>query len=497
MRSDTKIILEMFDTESKQQSLPDCTQSQSDVLSLKNEKIDGSSYATTEKDCFLLDGRFKIPQSLPNGLYSDTLSDGNGDFAVPVVLAVTFTSAIDSSGITLYFPFEDYPKQVHIEWYTGTQLLNQGIFFPDSATYFCALNVSGYDKLVLTFAGTACPQHYLKLLGIDYGQAIVFNDDKIIKSSVSQEIDLLCDEISINTLEFSIEDKEGVFSATSENSVFFACQTNQHIEAYSKNDYIGRFYLTQVSQSGVTAKFEAQDMVGLLDTETFIGGYFDTTVEAFCRQLLMGHRYTIQDSIKQYEVKGYLIATTKREALQQVCFALGLVADTTGSDGIKIYTLQESPTQLITSADMFVGGKVDNLKAYRQLNLTSHSFTQDGQDSQTVHSYALSNKGQGEMSVADAYFVNTGNANDVAKRIKNYYNNKVIYKLSMPARSNLRVGDMLMVYLKSGYIKGNIYQMNVNLSGGLTASVSIHGYITPLTSKAYSGEFYAGERGIC
>ena len=109
MRANTKIIFEMFDTDSKASSQPACDQSQTDVSALKNEVADSRNYATTEVNGFYLDGSYRIAESLPRGLYSDTLSDTGGTLAEPVVLTITFSALVTSNGVTLHFPPGDYP----------------------------------------------------------------------------------------------------------------------------------------------------------------------------------------------------------------------------------------------------------------------------------------------------------------------------------------------------------------------------------------------------
>jgi len=502
MRANTKIIFEMFDTDSKAGSQPVCDQSRTDVSALKNEVADSRNYATTEKNGFFLDGSYKIAESLPRGLYSNALSDDSGTLAEPVVLTITFSALVTSNGITLHFPPGDYPSQVNMQWYNGNNLLYETLRSPDSEMYFIRANVENYDRLIITFYGTVQPGHYIKLTGIDYGQKITFfGSDKIIKSKALQEIDLLCDEIAINTLEFTVEDKDRLFSVVSDNSVFFAVQENQKITVYTdiggNTCHIGTYYLQDITGSGITANFKAQDAIGLLDGEEDVPEkYYDTSFENFCADVLGDSNYIIDQSLKNQRIKGYLTPCSRRQALQQACFAAGAVADTQGGDRIRFYPLTEKPAQLLTASGIFAGGKVENIKPCRAISITAHNFDTDGIDVSSVHTRIINPKAKGTVSVEDARFVNEDNVESVLDRLQSYYQHRVQYKVSLPLDTLFNMGDMLMIYLENSYIKGNLSQMDINLSGGLTADIIMAGYVFDNQNGTFTGEIYAGERGV-
>lgn len=502
MRANTKIIFEMFDTDSKTSSQPACDQSQTDVSALKNEVADSRNYATTEVNGFYLDGSYRIAESLPRGLYSDTLSDEGGTLAEPVVLTITFSALVTSNGITLHFPPGDYPSQLNIQWYNGNNLLYETLRSPDSEVYFIRANVENYDRLVITFYGTVQPGHYVKLTGIGYGQKITFfGSNKIIKSKALQEIDLLCDEIAINTLEFTVEDKDRLFSVVSDNSVFFAVQENQKITVYTdiggETQQIGTYYLQDITGGGITATFKAQDVIGLLDGEEDIPeGYYDTSFESFCSDILVDFNYTIDRSLKNQRIKGYLTSCSRRQALQQACFAVGAVVDTQGGDSIRFYPLTERPSQLLTASGIFAGGKVENIRPCRAISVTAHNFDTDGIDTSTVHTKVINTKAKGTVSVDDAVFVNADNVESVFERLRSYYQRRVKYKVSLPLDTLFNMGDMLMTYLENSYIKGNLSRMDINLSGGLTADITMTGYVFDNQNDTFTGEIYAGERSV-
>lgn len=501
MRVDTKIIFEMFDTDSKSSAVLACDQCQTDVETLKNETADTSRYATTEPKGFLLDGSYKILTDMPTGLYSNKMSMAGGLFRVPVVLAIVFSSPVTSSGITLYFPQDEYPSDVDISWYDGENKLKEARYSPDSTVYFCKNNVENYNRITLSFYGTKVPQHYLKLRGIDFGQSLQFSADKIIKSNVIQDISILCDEISVNALEFEVEDKDRLFSVVSSNSIFFAVQESQKIIIYSNTGNgekkLGVFYLKNLIGTGVRARFIAQDAIGVMDGgEEVSEKYYDTTFEQFCGEIMAGVKFTIEESLKNKPIKGYLTTCSRREALQQACFAVGAVADTAGGDIVRIFTLPAVPAGLITPELMYSGGRVESIVPTRYLSVTAHNFDNDGIDEPTVYITELNSKAKGTAEVSDAVFVNKDNVQSVIDRLTDYYNRKVLYSFKMPLDTLYRMGDMLMSYMDSSYIKGNITSMDINPSGGMVANVTIKGYVFNIEDGIFAGEVYTGERGV-
>jgi hypothetical protein len=499
MRSNTKIVFEMFDTSAKPTARFTCNSRQTDVSTLKNEKPDRKKYATTEPNEFLLDGGCDIARDLPSGLYSRYMSGTDGKFTTPVVLNVRFTKPITSTGITLYFPQGELAGNIKIKWTDSGNILKEAEYTPDSDVYFCTGKVENYTGLSVTFYATQTPRHYLKLAGMDFGQMIEFKSDKIVSAETVSEIDILCDEIRINTLEFTVEDKEKLFSVVSKNSVFFASQENQKISVYSEFDgeevKLGTYFLQNIKNTGITASFTAGDVIGLLDGDGEIPDtYFDTDLESFCQSVLAGYKYNVADELKKEPIKGYIKSCGKREALQQACFAAGAIVDTRGGETINLVSAENRPSQLLTSDKIFAGGTTESIKAYNSVHLTVHKFTADGQDSPTVLTECINPRAKGDVKVEDACFVNLINGFGVLKRLKNAYGNKVLYNVSLPLTTLFKMGDMLMAYIDESYIKGNITKMNINLSKGLTADITIEGEIFEMFAPLYAGEAMAGER---
>ena len=208
------------------------------------------------------------------------------------------------------------------------------MFTPDAVDYYCACKVENYCRIQLAFLETNRPGRYLKLAGIDYGVYLHFSGDEIIKARVLEECDPLSAEISINTLNITLFNQEGRFSILNPDGYFDVLQHRQKLTVWedvrrsahdtSTTSYcMGTFYLDDWSNEDDTlADFTAIDTIGLLDGSPFDGGVYDTHVASLAAEILSGYPYTLDSVLGEERIQGYIPAGTRREALQQLAFAL-------------------------------------------------------------------------------------------------------------------------------------------------------------------------------
>ena len=457
MRAYTTINFNMYDTSSKDVATVIAQGSQTDADHLLSDVIDSANYASTEHNEFLLDGSYTFLESgMPTGFYSDTVSKRDGTMEQSNVIVFTFSQSISTIGVTLYFPKDEYPEQIRIKWYEGNMVIDSKLFYPDNMVFVCRNSVENYDKLEIEFLSLQNAGHYIKLAGIQFGCVLEFGIDKLIKASLTQEVDLLSDEIPISSLEFDLEDKEGRFNVTRDGNLFFAAQEGQEIivtvnlsvNGEQKDIFIGKYYLEEISNKTITASFKAQDIIGLLDGETVPDKYYNTTLSAFCEDILSGYEYVIEDEeLNDITIKGYLSSCSKREALQQACFVAGAIATSKGSDKLRIYMPFERDVSLLADDQIYAGGYVKSVQLYKTMDITVHNFDRSGEDTPSERSIVLNRRGGGTISISEACFVNADNVDDVIERLKAHYSQKVTYELSMPLERYYELGSEMMAYL--------------------------------------------------
>ena len=341
-----------------------------------------------------MDGSFsffpEIPEQYFWGLWSTTQSDKSGVFSDPPVLDITFTQDHSSSGLTLHFysPTEDWANRIKIQWFSQDGgLISTALFYPDAVDYYCAKKVENYRRIRIHFLETNRPGRYLKLAGIDYGVYLHFSGHEIVGAHVLEECDPLSSEISINTLNVSLYNKEGRFSILNPEGYFDVLQHKQKFTVWEdvKQDArstgsvsycMGTFYLSDWSNSGDTlADFSAVDAIGLLDGAPFDGGIYDTTAAELAEAILTGYSYTLDESLAAERVQGYIAAGTRREALQQLAFAIGAVVDCSRGELIRIAPAPSKASGMITyDRKLQDGSKVTLNPLITAVAVTAHRY---------------------------------------------------------------------------------------------------------------------------
>lgn len=398
MRTNTRVEFGLYDVTARGDSSPACDAAQP-FCSLRRDLLVEAvpsqvKYGTLESRQWLMDGSFsffpEVPEAYFWGLWSAVQSGESGAFTDPPVLDIQFSQAHSSSGLTLHFyaPTGDWASKLKIQWYGADGgLLASALFTPDAVDFYCAKKVDRYCRIRLTFLETNHPGRYLKLAGLDYGVYLHFAGDEIVKAHVLEECDPLSAEISINTLGLTLYNKEGRFSILNPEGYFDVLQHKQKLTVWedvrpearstSSTSYcMGTFYLSDWENSGDTlADFTAVDAVGLLDGAPYDGGVYDTTAGALAADILDGYSYTLDAELAAGRVQGYLAAGTRREALQQLAFAIGAVVDCSRSDLIRISPAPARASGMIAYDRKFQdGSKVTLTPLITAVAVTAHRY---------------------------------------------------------------------------------------------------------------------------
>ena len=475
MRTSTKIIFGLYDLTAKNDSTltAEDKQSFSNLEELKLDTVNEIKYATLEKNYFNLDGTKEL-MNFDNigsgvGLWSKSMSDNQGSFSSPPTLIITFLSPHSSNGLTFHFSEDNYCSDLNIKYYNGDTLIKDLNFTPNQSTYFCNEIVQNYNKIIVTFNKTSIPYRYLKLINIVYGQNRVFQPEEIMSANILEEIDPLSNEISINTLEFSIFSRDESFNMLNPKGVYKLLQTRQIFRVYETNGdkeiNMGTFYLDEwKNETESISNMKAIDLIGLLDKTTYYGGiFFNESVITIIDNILTSanmdeHTVTYEDeesmnTINQIRLSGYIPICKHREALQQVLFAAGLVADCSRNEKIKIYKLKD-------------------------LNVKNITYNRKKQDSESVE---LNDIVTGVQVTSHQYLYNTNT--QVYSEKKELYNADLtvgehFIKFSEPVYG-ITISGATLVDIGCAYVK-----INVTTNG----NVKIEGYEYYHVTKVYESK---------
>ena len=344
----------------------------------------------------LLDGNTEpFPEDTEDkniGWWSEQLSGSDGMFDDPIVLTLNATNLYTSSGIT--FTFDTYNQifanNIKIEWYRGDELLKEEGFLPDSAFFFCQERVDTYNKVVVTFYSINMPYNRLKLKAVDYGMLVTFYGDELKSVKLTQTIDELSSQISINTCDISLHSKR---------NINFPFQEQQPMEVYFNDVLRAKSFIKsskRISSNEWTIKTE--DYIGKLESVMFYGDIY-TNKNAFD---LFGEIFekantpcNISDVFQNVTVSGHIPFTNCREALMQVAFAVGAIVDTSDSAVVNIYKPNYVSSQTIPLSKIIQGQNFEETAKMTAVEITYHEYTTGSEDTMTIYEAEKNGTGEG------------------------------------------------------------------------------------------------------
>lgn len=368
-----------------------------DLEDLKSDNITETKYGTLEKNQFALDGSFELmPDTLDNMCWwSKQMSNADGIFETPLILEINFTETHSSLGLTFLFSeSEDYCNSLNIKYYDeSNNLISNVDFRPDGYKYVANNIVENYKKIIITFYSTNNPYRYLKLYQILYGAEKTFEGESLKSANILEEVDLLSSEIPINTLDFTIYSPDDDFNILNPQGVYTLLQQQQRLKVTeiltkeNKTIDMGTFYLdTWKNKHDKQMEISAIDLIGIMDKTDFNGGIYTNVVVTdllnaiFISAGLSSNDYEIQEELSDIVLSGYLPICTHREALQQVVFAIGAVADCSRSEKVKIYTVEDvenvEDRTVIDKGNRFQGSlEIEQNKIVTGVSVVAHNFT--------------------------------------------------------------------------------------------------------------------------
>lgn len=386
--------------EAKENFYPSASEKKFDTISqLQRYNLNFPNYANPcELYQTVLDGTAVAFPSVPNeanlGLVSEQISGEDGAFENPIVLTMTSNGQYSSMGITFTFDkWNDiFPKRVSIQWYRvldGVEsLLSEKEYAPDSAFYFFQNNIEGYNKLVITFYDLNMPKNRLRLVSIDYGYGTIFYGNELRGVKIIQSLDPISSEISINTADFTIDSK---------SDVEYSFQAKQPLSIYFNGSLKATTFVKKSTRKAKNLwSIQSEDYIGIMDSVPYQGGiYVDAMAVDVLGEIFSTAKvpYKIDEVFSEAKISGYIPYTSCRKALMQVAFAIQAVVDTSESDVVNVFALDEEVKQTIPLKRIMQGQNFSDDDTVTAVEVTSHSYKAI---SETVDAYDASESGTGE-----------------------------------------------------------------------------------------------------
>lgn len=368
--------------EAKENFIPTASESKFDTVNqLQQYNLDFLNYANPcELYQTVLDGTAQAFPSMPEnanlGLWSEQISNDDGIFVEPVVLELESVGQYSSQGLTLTFDTYNgiYATRVGIKWLRitdeGIETLAEQEFTPDNAFYFCRNLVENFNKVVITFYSLNMPKNRLKLRAIDYGYGTFFYGNELRSTKLIQELNPISTEISINTADFTLDSK---------TDMEYSFQAKQPLSIYFNGELKATTFVKSAKRK---AKFlweiQSEDYIGLMDSVYYYGGIYNNAnaVEILTDIFNVAKvPFIIDEVFSTATVTGYIPYTSCRDALMQVAFAIQAVVDTSNSDVVKIYALEDDIKQTIPLNRIMQGQSFADDETITTVQVTMHTYT--------------------------------------------------------------------------------------------------------------------------
>lgn len=334
-----------------------------------------TAWATLEPSGWALDGSRALFDETPEnvGWWSKERTGDNGRFAEPPIITVSFPQPYTSTGLTFIFwpSMGQWCNEIGVTWYNGETILAQTVANPDNAKWVLTHAVEGFNKIEISLLSTNVPGQFAKVQQIQVGHVVVFLQDELVRVSLLNEIDPSLCELSADTMKVEILEKK---------DRFLIPQRNQAMYLYRDDEQIATQYITDSSRENQRYyTFNCQSAVGRLEAD-FLGGIYNGyPVDDLLSAVLEGFSADWMP-FSGKTVTGYLPVCTRREALQQIAFAISAVVTTQGDGNIKLVPLQDFGNAEFTGNDIFSGAKVSREAQTAAVQLFVHRYAEGAEE---------------------------------------------------------------------------------------------------------------------
>ena len=367
--------------EAKENFVPTASESEFNTLAqLQQYNLNFPNYANPcELYSVVLDGTASafpsVSENANLGLWSKQISQEDGSFQRPIVLELESAGQYTSQGLMLTFDTDNgiFANRLSIKWLRitdeGITPLSEIEFSPDSASFYCKNFVENYNKIVITFYSINMPQNRLKLRAIDYGTGTFFYGKELKNVRLIQELDPISSQIAINTADFTLDSK---------SNTEYSFQQKQPLSIYFNGKLRATTFVKKATRKSKRQwSIQSEDYIGLMDSSQFYGGiYTNKNATELLEEIFLTAKvpYHIDAVFGDKFVTGYIPYTTCRDALMQVAFAVQAVVDTSDSDVVKVFELENEIKQHIPLRRIGQSPTFDEDETVTGVEVTAHNY---------------------------------------------------------------------------------------------------------------------------
>lgn len=330
---------------------------------MTNQKRERPAYTTFEPNYWKLDGSFVLPPKPEEidfevGWYSDELSGADGIFNSVQEINFSFTETHSSIGLTVTFdaPANEYAEYFDIYGYDESDSLIKNIQVRGNTEALCVVDeqLADYKHIKITILKWSNPNRRAKVTEVNFGVVRVYEDDKIIKLNLIEELNPIAETVPANEIKFVVDNSNREFNILNPNGSYAFLQQRQaaFVEIgveISQNvfEYIGMglYYLIdwQSDEGSLTTTFTARNRIDFLpDIEIDDETGSSTNLYSLAESILTAAgvtNYSIDTALQLITTQGAYKKTTCRKLLQMISIAGGCVMNADREDQLRLKQL--------------------------------------------------------------------------------------------------------------------------------------------------------------
>lgn len=148
------------------------------------------------------------------------------------------------------------------------------------------------------------------------------------------------------------------------------------MECVSNGSTVVRHFFDSYKQTGKNKyTLYGLSVIGVLASKKHYGGmYVNTPIATVLADILSGYNYTVDASVADLTVTGYLPISTRRDNLQQVLFAIGATISTNADGTLQIYSMSNVVTSTLNKSKCFMDGNVQLSNPVTGVQITEHNY---------------------------------------------------------------------------------------------------------------------------
>jgi hypothetical protein len=300
---------------------------------------------TWEQNRTLLNGTFTFVSDSSAewghvGWVSDALSDNDGNFSTPQTVQFSYGTTHTSAGVTVTFDtvLNEYAVDFTVTVYNASNtIIHQQAYTGNTAAQVLMLvGLPNFKRIHVSIAKWSHGNHRARLAEIDVGALLVYENDKLIRFSSTEELDPISASLVIPEFEFSIDNTTKEFDMFNPSGIYVSLEQRQQIvpelglELENRIEWIplGVFLLSEWrSDAGsMTATFRGRSKLDLLDSSFYerLTAATGMTLKSLMESILNGAGvtgYTVDAALQSISTTGISERRTAREALQLAAMA--------------------------------------------------------------------------------------------------------------------------------------------------------------------------------